>query len=543
VLSAVMVVAGAVLVIAAMNLAGLLMARGVSRARELAVQRALGAGLLRLVRQLIAQSVLVALAGGGVGLVVATLVLGLYRAYAPAKFVVPVPIDVPVLIFTLAVCVGSGLLVGLAPAVQTLKLDVLSALGGGTGATARTRARVRHWIVVPQIGLTVMLLVVGGLHVRALLTLELSDPGYRVNDVVVLRLGIADWVRRSSLTAPPSLTMGERAQVFYRELIDRLASIPRVSVGLTEELPVAVHDRTTRLLTRDRADQGRAPVTVQYPMNVSPGFFSAQGIEILAGRDFKASDSMTSTPVAVVSDSLARRLWPGENPIGKAFRINVSSLPGPPIRWLEVIGVVHDVDSALHDSRDRAVAYQSFGQFELPLVQNLVVRGHGETLKAVSERVSQAIAPTVSVVGIRPLSEIVSEILYSRRMAVAILLTSGLVGLFLASIGLYGVVSFSVAERQRELGIRSTLGAARRDMMMIVLREGFTVAGMGAVAGAAASASLMRVAASLVGPVPTMDLLTFVVVAAFIAAVILLASAGPARRASRVDPLSVLRSS
>jgi hypothetical protein len=274
---------------------------------------------------------------------------------------------------------------------------------------------------------------------------------------------------------------------------------------------------------------------------VTDGYFSVLGIRLLQGRSFDSRDVYNGRKVAVVSAELARMLWPTQSPIGQSIAFVPTDARDPD--WLEVIGVVNDTASIVGAPGERAVVYESLLQQRYQLALNLIVQGRGDQ-DALIRRVKDAVLSAdgfAEVIAVRTLSDIVGEILYPRRLAAAILTTSGVVGLLLAAVGLYGIVSYSVAQRVREIGIRTTLGAERKDIVTLVLREAGQVAGIGIVLGIGLAGLALRLATGIVRDVPSGDALSFVSVPVAVAVIVLIACVLPAQRASSVDPAQVLR--
>ena len=319
--TAVTIVVAIVLLIAAANIAGILAGRGVARMNEVAVRLALGAGASRVIRQLLTESVVLSAAGGLVGLSVAWIVVGLYRTYTPSRFLVDVSLDVRIVLFTAAVCVGAGLIVGLAPALQALKVNVVTALGGGstTGATGRVRRRLRHWIVIPQVTLSMVLLVVAGVHVRTLMHIESADLGYRVEDLVVLNVGY--WDRGPGLKENNEAARNERAaraRTFYRAVFDRVRTVPGAdAVAITSSLPLRSSSSPNTFISQDAFVAGSTDASTAWEAEISTGYFQTMGMSVKRGRDFDDRDAVTSPRVAIISEALAKRLWPAGDAVGK----------------------------------------------------------------------------------------------------------------------------------------------------------------------------------------------------------------------------------
>jgi putative ABC transport system permease protein len=553
-LTAVTIVAVIVLLIAAANIAGLLMARGISRTTELAVRRGLGAGTWRLVRQLVTEGVILALLGGAVGVGLAMLLVHVYRDVTPTQFLVPVSLDVRVLLFTFAVCLGTGLLVGLLPARQALRVDVVAALGGGNGATRVTRARLRHWILVPQVSLAVVLLLAAGVHAHALMDAEFANLGFRISDVVVLLVRTAfiptgEVVRPGADPAADRARAEERARrnrALYDAVFDRIhtvSGIAAVAIGLPPALGGGTYPGT--VITRDDFLAGRPPSPGPRLVSaVSPGFFRACGISLLRGREFDERDDTGAPRVAVISEALANRLWPGQMAIGKSLAMTRPGTPPQDSDWLEVVGIVNEVNPVLQGPDQSPKVWVAIPQDgpkgTMAVTARLPSDASAQAIQHLKDAIKSA-DPLVRIDSARTMKEIVGGALYERRMAAAVLSISGLVGLLLASIGLYGVISYSVEQRRPEIGVRSTLGARRGDIVALVLRDGAMVTLAGFVVGGALSVLALRLASHLAGLEASLDASTLVAVPLLIAVVIACACYLPARRAARVDPMVVLR--
>jgi predicted permease len=539
--AALSVVVMMVLVIATINITGLLLARGMSRTAELATRRALGVTPVRLGRQLLTETILLTSAGGALGLLLAWNLIQLFTSLTPDRFTVAAGFDVRVVAFTALTCLVTGVLIGLAPVRQALKVDVLSALAGGYRDSGRTGRKLRHWVVIPQVGLSLILLIATGVHVRSLRQLEDVPLGYEPNQVTVLSLARntpEDDDRNLPRRKPEEIA--QEYQSIYRTLNATLSAMPGLSAGLISHLPTSA--MSPDVATSELAHAGGRPddVPVQR-ISVSPGAFEALGMRLLDGRDFDERDTRQVRGVAVVSQSVATRLWPQQRAVGRRFSALSPQQTGAKPDWYEVIGVVSDTTAVLPKPADAAAVYITLGQAWRPWAWSLVVRGAGpETITAVRSAVG-GIDPFTAVTQVRPLKAYVDELLYPRRLAATILGVSGLVGLGLSCIGLYGVVSFSVARRLKELGIRATLGARPADLVRLVLREGGRMAIIGATIGLAGGIVALRYTAHLADGIPTTDWLVFALVPAVLAVVILIACYLPARRAGRVDPISTLR--
>ena len=544
-LAATVVVIAIVLVIAIANIAGLLLSRGVTRTSETAVRLVLGAGWWRIVRQLVSEAALLALAGGVCGLVIAYWLLFVVQAYMPERYALDVTIDHRVLGFTFAICIAAGMLTGLPPAFQAMRIDLLTALPGIAARAGRAvRSRLRRWVVVPQVALSLVLLIVAGLYVRALMHVELGEVGYRTESRVLLRIG---WrLSYGDRSMPTEEQRAERARAYYRQLTARLDALSGVSsVAVTNSLPMDIRPYGTVVVSREDFFAGRrAGVDVVYDA-IGSGYFGTMDIRIAKGRDFDGRElrPWAPEPVAIVNESLARRLWPGQDPLGRYLAIDPDKQTDGKIQWREVVGVVNDTRTILDNEAATPFVYVPQGQEWRPYVNYVVARvADAAQVQAIQDlkRAVTGADPLAEVYSVQTLDQIVAELLYPRRMAAAVLSAAGLIGLLLAMVGLYGVMSYSVAQRVHEMGVRVTLGARRIDLVNLVIREGVTIALLGSLAGFGLTYAAVRLASGLLGA-PGLDVLTLVVVPLMLLAVVVLACYVPARRASRVDPQESLR--
>ncbi len=543
--ASVAMVVALVLLVAAANIAGLLSARGLARTQDVVVRRALGASGGRLVRQLATEGVTLALAGGAVGLVLASWLLRMYRAYTPQRYVIDTTLDARVLLFVLGLCVVVGSLVSLAPALQTLHINVVATLTGTSGPTPRARRWLRHGIVVPQIAAALLLLLVAGMHVRTLAPLEMTRPGYDLEDLTVLSIGYTEPLSASFElpSAAREAERAERARRFLRELtirLDVLSGSP--SAVLASSLPTYDPGGQPPVVTsRDAFVTGSGDDAGAFSTQISAGYFKTLGIPLRQGRDFDMRDVRETTHVAIISETVAHRLWPGRSPIGRELAQYDPARPPKQIDWLTVVGVVDDFTPILRPNIPTPMIYVALSQQWRPQTSNVIVRSGTSSQFG---RLRAAVAdsdPNGVVYRMWTVKQVVDELLYPRRAAASILTVSGLVGLLLAAVGLYGIVSHAVAQRLREIAIRMTVGADRRDVFALVLREGALVTLVGAALGLPLALMALRVTANLVGEVPRFDWLVLIAVPALVALVVLAACYLPARRAANADPAGILR--
>ena len=545
--TALMAVSGVLLLIAAANLAGMLLARGVTRRSELAVRLALGAGRWRLTRQLVSESLLLSLAGGALGLVLARWLVDLFIAGTPSRFVrwhisalaLDVPLDWRVILVTVASCVITGLVVGLVPARQAMKTDLLSGLAGqAAGSTRNLRAPLRHVIVIPQVCLSLVLLLIAGVLARTIIQSEMVDPGFNPDGVVLLDYEMP--IGQTYLRPRP-----ERIERSLR-ILERAAAAPGVTVAtvaMTQPmLMVPLPSMHGWFADREGfKPDGRHFWAAQEDITAS--YFDTLRIPLVRGRGFDDHRDRANAPnVAIVSEDFARGMWPDRDPIGQHLAQHWPDSTYPPV-WREVVGVARNVRPPLSDDNWSPAVYIPFQQSSMAHSYTVAARGTIPPAELI-ERLRTAIReaePEALAVNARMMRDGIGELLYPRRVAAAILGLAGAIGLLLASMGLYGVISYSVAQRVREIGVRMALGAERPDIVRLIVREGLKVTIVGVGLGFVLTYTAIRVISRTVVQMPSMDVLTFCAVPALLGAVVLLACYVPALRAARVDPMVVLR--
>ena len=535
---------GLVLLIACANVANLLLARASARRREISIRLALGAGRWRLVRQLLTESALLAFIGGAVGLLLALWTVDLLKQAVPAglmPFAFDFSLDGRVLGFTLGLSLLTGMIFGLAPALQASRPDLLPALKDesqsfGTGAR---RFGLRNLLVVVQIALSLVLLIGAGLFLRSLRQAQAIDPGFEPGRVLVAPLNI----NLLRYTRP-------QGAEFYRQLVERVEALPGVeSASLARVVLLSGAARQSSVLVEgqggpDRVDRsegtgGGEEVAQQTTLAnvVGLGYLQTMGIALLRGRDFGSQDREGAPGVVIINETFARRHFPGQDPLGRRISLN-----GPRGPWREIVGMTRD-------GKYRTLGEAPAPFVHLPLAQNhetgmtLHVRAAGDPagLVAAVRGEIRGLERNLPATDIRPLTEQISRSLFPARMGAALLGVFGLIALLLATVGLYGVMSYAVARRTRELGVRMALGAQPGDVLRLVLREGMTLIAAGVGLGLAGALAVTRLLASFLYGVSTTDPATFAGLAALLAAVALLASLIPARRAARVDPMVALR--
>ena len=530
---ALLVVLGAsllVLLIACANVAGMLLSRAVSRRQELAVRAALGAGRARLVRQMMTESLVLALCGGAVGLGLA--LLGTRALVASAADRLPaagqVTVDATVLLTALLVTVASGLVFGLVPAVAASRGIQLALKDAGRGASAGvSRHRMRTALVTGQLALAVMLLVGAGLLVRSLVGLQNRDLGYSIDSTLTFE-AILVGDRYDSAAAQDQ---------FFDALYTRIAALPSVvAVGGSGNIPMRGGAMASLAIDGRPQPEGKLPEVGYQP--VSDDLFKAMGVPLKRGRLFGPQDNKDAPPVVILSESLVRSFWPNGDPIGARVRLG----PNPNDPWMTVVGVVGDVNMGVADN-SRPTAYVS-GRQDHWGGMAIVVRTSTDPMSLLPavRREVRAIDPTIPVAAAHSMKQVQSMQLTDRRLPMQLMAAFALLALVLAAVGVYGVMAYSVAARTREIGVRVALGAQPKNVFGMVVRQGLGAAGAGLTLGLLGAAALGRVMTSLLYGVKPTDAPTLIGVAAVLLAVVLAACLVPARRAVRVDPLEALRS-
>ena len=542
-------VVGAVLLIACANIANLLLSRAWARRREMAIRLALGASRARIVRQLLTESVLLALLGGAAGLGLAWLCVEAFKVWPPPAGALPITLDFAldgrVLAFSIVLSVLTGLLFGLAPALQTSRPDVVPALkeDAAAGGRASRRLNLKNVLVVGEVAISLILLLASGLLLRSLRAVQAVDPGYAVEQIVSTPLNV-------------ELLRYTRAQgrEFYRRVIERVEQIPGVeSASVARVALLSGGSRTTTVNVEGQADLGASgqsdragaqatPGRIAMVNVVSPGFLGTLGVSLLRGRSFEATDVENSPAVAVVSQSMVRQFFRDTDPMGRRFSTGVNRSTGEP-HWIEVIGVARDSKYTSLSEADSPVIY-------LPLSQQhetgvtLYVRAIGSpgALAPQIRREIQAIEPGLPVPNPQLMGDTVATSLYAPRMGATLLSVFGGLALLLATLGIYAVLAFSIGMRRREIGIRMALGADRRSVTTLVLKEGMALVALGIALGLTLSVGLAESMRRFLFDVSPRDLTTFAVVPVLLMGVALVACYLPARKAAKVDPLTVMRS-
>jgi len=525
-----------VLLIACVNVANLLLARATGRKREVAIRVAMGATRRRLISQLLTESLLLAVGGGALGLLLAytgdrllTLAMARYQLSLPNARVID--IDWRVLVFSLAITMATGAIFGLAPSWATAKTGLSESLKeGGLSATAEPgRRRLRHALVVCEMALALVLLTGAGLLVRTFVELVNVDLGIDPTNVVTMRLRLPDYKYASA----------SQQAVFYQELMQKIENIPGVKTAGAEGGGANVFFQPQG---QPPAAPGQEPTA--YYRIVTPDFLNAMGTRLVAGREFTESDNEGATPVAIISETVARRYWPHSSPLGSHLTVLARVYSGKNSGFsqpLEIVGVVKDVRSG-DLWRPEAAVYVPFPQNPAPSVF-LVVRTAVPPMSVVPALRDAVLFfdKEQPVNQVRALSEMVSETYGAIRFPMTLLWIFSALALALSAVGIFGVMSCTVSRRTKEMAVRMALGASRREVLRLVLREGLGVTLLGVALGLAGALVLSRVMAGYVYGITPTDPLTFALASLLLTAVALLASYIPARRAARVDPMVALR--
>ena len=519
---------GLVLLIACANVANLLMVRAAARQKEIALRTALGASRLRIVRQMLTESLLLSILGGTLGALLAVwgveLLVSLSADSLPPT--VNVKIDATVLAFTLLISLATGMLFGLVPALRTVQVNLIDSLkDGARGSEGTLRNRTRSLLVVFESAVAVILLIGAGLLVRSLIALQKVDPGFNTNNVLTLRLDL-----------PQKKYEGEgKSANFFDQLETRVASLPGVqSVGLITELPLSgqLNDVPFNV-------EGRPPVTPDQAFDadfrrVNQNYFGALHIPLLRGRNFTEQEVRQSDKVTMVSQQLVDIVFPNEEPLGKRLITVMGNEP------YEIIGVVGDI-------RHQALGSQPFPAMYFPTRSsgrmNFVIRTQGDPLSIVAalRKQVQALDPDQPIASVKKMSDWVDSSVAGPRYRTTLLGMFAALAMILAATGIYGVMSYSVAQRTHEIGIRMALGARQLDVLKLVVRQGMLLTLVGVILGLLGAFALTRVMQSLLFGVTPKDPFTFAMVAALLIAVAFVACLIPARRATKVDPLVALR--
>ena len=527
-----------VLLIACANVASLLLARAGGRDKEIVLRMALGANPARVLRQLLTESVLLALAGGLLGLALAAWGIAMLAQFGPANLprLAEINIDWRVMAFTLTVSLATGIIFGLAPALLTVRTDLNSVLKtSGRGNTgSRTRALWRNALVTSEIASCVVLLTGAGLLIRSFLQLESVNPGFRPDHVLTMQIAL-----------PETRYSGQKVALFYHELVDRLHALAGVQyVGIARNLPLSGADASLNFVVENRPVESAAEQSRAKYRAASADYFAALGIPLVRGRYFDGTDGEKTPAVVIINNTMARRFWPGEDPIGKRMKAGFDGS-----QWCTIVGIVGDVKHTGLDAATNAEMYYHYLQIPPELMgfvegtMTLVLRTQAEPNSMVGEVRGevQKLDPDLAVFNVKTMQDLVGGSLAQPRFRTLLLGVFAGMALILAATGLYGVIAYAVTQRTNELGVRMALGAQKSDVLKMVVGEGAQLAAIGIGIGLVVAFPLMRIISRLLFGVNAADPLTFAATSSLILLVALAASYLPALKAIKVDPLVALR--
>jgi predicted permease len=527
-----MAAVGLVLLIACVNIANLLLARSTERQREMETRMALGASGTRLARQLLTESVILACAGGVVGLAVTPWLLRGLVAMAAKTLprAVSTSVDWRALVVTAAITIAAGILFGLAPAWQAARKKQFDGLKSARTTEGKRSRRLRNTLVICETALSMLLIAGTGLLLRSFAQILHVDSGFKPDGVLTMRVSLPDAIYNKP----------EQRRAFYNELLDRVRRLPGVeATGAVSGLPLS-GDGGSGTLTVDTQSvpmEDRAPEADQRV--ATPGYFKAMGISLLRGRAFEARDTDGAPPVAIVDESLAERYWPNQDPIGK--RVHTGG-PGSASPWATVIGVVRPVRNRTLEARSRVEVYWPENQTAYRSMTLAVkVSGNPMNLASTIQRQVLSLDPDLPVYHVLTMKEVMGDSLQRRKLALILLGCFASLALLLASIGIYGVMSYGVAQRQVEIGVRMALGADRGQVMRMMVRSGMSTIAIGLAVGVMLSLALTQLIKGLLFAVRPSDPVALGGAVLLLLAAALLAILIPARRAMKMNPMAALR--
>ena len=526
---------GLVLLIACANVANLLLARAAVRQKEIAVRIALGASRWRLIRQFLTESILLSTIGGVVGLMIAYVGLVLLRAFIPENVsqAREIAIDFKVLGFTFLVSVLTGVIFGLAPAIQAVRFNQAETLkeGGREPATGGSGKRLRSLLVMAEVAISLVLLIGAGLLINSFLRLRNVDPGFRADHLLTMKIVLPE----------PKYAEMERRTAFYTDVVQRVGSLAGVrSAAVTTNLPLYRQGNSISVSVEGKPAPPPGQELIVVTRIVSPGYFDTMSIPLLRGRQLTDQDTAASPNVVVISETMARRFWPGEEAVGK--RIAAGKVRSDE-DWIQVIGVVKDVRQFELNADPKPQMYFSYRQAGFFAPRDLVVKTDVDpaSMAATVRKAVWEIDKDQPVSNIRTMEDILADSIARQRFSMLLLAIFGGVALVLAGVGIYGVISYSVAQRTHEIGIRMALGAQTGAVLKLAVGYGMKLVIAGVVIGLIAAFALTRVMSTLLFGVTATDPTTFGLISLLLVSVAALASYIPARRATKVDPIIALR--
>jgi putative ABC transport system permease protein len=533
---ALLAVVGVVLLLACVNIANLLLARSADRSREISLRLALGASRSRLVRQLLTESLLLSVIGGAAAAVL-TLLAARPIAAAVASLPTPVPFGLAFIFdwrlaaAAMGLAVATTLVFGLVPAMRSAKSDVLPALKEGATTAGPKRSKLRAVFMTIQVAMSTLLLVVAGLLVRGLMSAYTVDRGL-----------VTDGVLAASVDLESAGYTSERGVAFYEQLRDRLEQTPDIAAAnIVDVVPLTLSNRVNEMVKESPGAQATgSAASLVYQNIVSPGHFLTLGIPLVAGRDFDARDRTGGTPVVIINEMLARRFWPGESAVGKRVRQRDGRESFGP--WLEVVGVARDSRYVTVGEDPKPFMYRPLAQVYRS-AGTILVKSRASAMDALPalRTAVGALDPNLAVFSIMTLDAATSISLLPVKVAATLTAALGILALILGAIGLYGVMSYLVRQRTREIGIRMALGAHAGAVVRLITRQGMRWLGIGLALGLAASFGVARLIAGFLYGIGPADPIAFGAIALLLSATAFVACYMPARRASRIDPLVALR--
>jgi putative ABC transport system permease protein len=524
---------GCVLLIACANVANLLLARAAAREKEIAIRTAVGAGRRRLVRQLLTESILLACCGGAIGLLVTVWSLDGLRWMSPSHIprLQSITIDGRVLAFTFAVVLITGILFGLAPALRASRANLSETLKeGGRSLVGSGNQRLRSALVVAEVALSLVLLIGAGLLIRSFVRVQQVEPGFAAQNVLSLRLSVDGTTYEKQ----------PRRMSFYKQLWERISQIPGVeSAGGSSILPLSGGNSWGSISIEGYVPESGQSMIQADGRVATVGYFETMKTPLISGRFFTEPDTAESPKVAIIDENMARTYWPDVDPVGKRLKRGRVDSNAP---WLTVVGVVASVKQYALDNESRVAFYTPHQQSPYSSMY-VAVRTTTDPLSvaAAITREARAMDPNVPIYDVKTMEQRLSESLARRRFAMLALGLFAVVAMLLAAVGIYGVMSYSVTQRTREIGIRMALGAPSQGVLKLIVGQGMLLAGVGVGIGLAGAVATTRLMASLLYGISATDPITFFVIGVLLSSVAFLACYIPARRATKVDPMVALR--
>jgi macrolide transport system ATP-binding/permease protein len=518
-----------VILLACVNLANLLLARATERRREIAVRLAVGASRRRLIRQLLTESLLISLAGGAAGVLLAAAINSAVRSIrlpSDITLLFDLRTDWRVLTFALLLSIVTGILFSLIPALQSSKPQLVPALKDESSMAGFRRSRLRNFLVIAQVGISLVLLVSSGLIVRSLQVAQKMRPGFNPENAVAISFDV-------SLQGYDEA----RGRAFQKQVLDRARALPQVeNAALTDNLPLGLNYNSSSIYIEGTEFKGASTLPIAIPIESTPGYFDAMGIP-LRGRDFRDDENKKESRVAIVNETFAKKLLNGQNPIGRRFNWH-----GPKDPFFEIVGVVPDGKYNSLGEDPKPALYTPLYQDYTGMVTLVArTRADPEQVLAALRGIVRELDPSISVYAAKTLKEHLGTSLFPARMAALALGSFGVLALLLAAVGIYGVMSHVVAGRTREIGLRMALGAQLSDVEKLILKQGMLLAAIGSLGGLIIALGGARMMKSMLYGVSTSDPITFTFVALLLFGIAFLACWIPARRASRIEPMIALR--